>query len=76
MVPNSSLLFMTNFLIEKKMGYINRLERGRLLNYFNIDNMDIKRHMFIYFSYTCKFFNAHNMDMKRHMMLICHFISI
>jgi hypothetical protein len=31
-----------------------RLETGRLLNYFNIHNMDMKRHMLIYFSFRCK----------------------
>jgi hypothetical protein len=31
-----------------------RLETGRLLNYFNIHNMDMKRQMLIYFPYRCK----------------------
>jgi len=29
------------------MGQVNRLERGRLLNWFNIHNMDMKMHMLI-----------------------------
>ncbi len=34
---------MANFIIARGMGEVDKLEKDKLLNYFSIDNMDMKK---------------------------------
>ncbi len=62
---------MANLIIARGMGYVDKLEKDKLLNYFNIDNMDMKKHVLIGFFISMwvntKKKNTDKMGMKSHM---------
>jgi hypothetical protein len=48
MFPNSSSLFLLNISCRGERGQVDRLEKNRLLNYFNTHNMGMNGHMLIF----------------------------
>jgi hypothetical protein len=37
------IIYVRYLFVQKENGLKNNLEKGRLLNYFNVDNMDMKK---------------------------------
>jgi hypothetical protein len=48
MVSNSSSLFLLDISCRGERGQVDRLEKKRLLNYFNTHNMEMNGHMLIF----------------------------